>query len=302
MITFAIMNPLQKDIRTYTFAEIEGNNSFFSIERLEDLYRMKHGESDIPHRHDYYTIIFFEKGEGTHIIDFTEYKIDNNSIYFIVPGQMHQVKPTAEPKGWTLKFTEEFLIANSIPDKLVNDIYLFNDYGQSPPLPIGEIQMPVYLNIVSQIEFFSSSLESYTQEAMGSLVKLFLIQSNNHCSLHKSNNPQLIETTNHLLHSFKQFLNKDYATLHMVSDYADKLAVTADYLNKIVKSITGKSAKDHIQSKLIIEAKRALLFSNVSNKELSYQLGFEESAHFNNFFKKITGQTPSEFRTFFIQS
>jgi len=69
-----------------------------------------------------------------------------------------------------------------------------------------------------------------------------------------------------------------------------------------VKSITGKSAKDHIQTKLIIEAKRSLLFSNVSNKELSYQLGFEESAHFNNFFKKITGQTPSEFRTSFVQS
>ena len=57
--------------------------------------------------------------------------LEDKSIYFIVPGQMHQVIPTAEPQGWTLKFTEEFLIANSIPDKLVNDIYLFNDYGQS---------------------------------------------------------------------------------------------------------------------------------------------------------------------------
>jgi len=293
---------MQKDIRTYTFAEFDGNNSFFSAKRLEDLYRIKHGESDIPHRHDYYTIIFFERGEGVHIVDFTEYNIEDCSIYFIVPGQMHQVIPIAEPKGWTLKFTEEFLIANSISDKLVNDIYLFNDYGQSPPLSINKVQMPVYLNILSQIEFFSSSLECYTREAMGSLLKLFLIQSNNQCSLHKSNNPQLLETTNHLLHSFKQLLNIHYATLHMVSDYADMLAVTADYLNKIIKTSTGKSAKDHIQSKLIIEAKRSLLFSNVSNKELSYQLGFEESAHFNNFFKKITGQTPSEFRTYFIQS
>jgi AraC-like DNA-binding protein len=294
------MNLFPKDIRTYTFAEFEGENSFFSHKRLEDLYRMNDGESDIPHRHDYYTIILFERGEGIHIVDFTEYKIEDNSIYFIVPGQMHQVIPSAEPRGWTLKFTEEFLIANSIPDKLVNDIYLFNDYGQSPPLPINETQMSVYLNIVSQIDFFSSSLESYALEAIGSLVKLFLIQSNNHCLLHRSNNPQLLETTNHLLHSFKQLLNKYYSTLHMVSDYADKLALTADYLNKTVKKSTGKSAKDHIQSKLIIEAKRSLLFSNISNKELAYELGFEESAHFNNFFKKITGQTPTEFRTSFI--
>jgi AraC family transcriptional regulator, transcriptional activator of pobA len=66
------MASLAKDIRTYTFPEFEGNNPSFSLRRLEDLYRMKHGESDIPHRHDYYTIIFFEKGAGTHIVDFTE--------------------------------------------------------------------------------------------------------------------------------------------------------------------------------------------------------------------------------------
>jgi len=296
------MNPLPKDIRTYTLSEFEEINSSFSIKKLEDLYRMKHGESDIPHRHDYYTIIFFEKGEGTHIVDFTEYQIEDNTIYFIFPGQMHQVIPTSEPKGWTMKFTDEFLIANSISDKLINGIYLFNEFGQSPPLSINEVQMSVYLNIISQIDYFSESLESYTQEAIGALMKLFFIQSNNHCSLQKDDNPQLMETTNQLLHLFKQLLNKHYTSMHMVSDYASKLNVTADYLNKTVKSITGKSAKDHIQSKIIIEAKRSLLFSEISSKELAYELGFEESAHFNNFFKKITAQTPSEFRVLARQS
>ena len=296
------MAPFSKDIRTYTFPEFEGNNPSFSLRRLEDLYRMKHGESDIPHRHDYYTIIFFEKGAGTHIVDFTAYQIEDHSIYFIVPGQMHQVIPTSEPKGWTMKFTDEFLIASSISDKLINGIYLFNEFGQSPPLSINEMQMSVYLNIISQIEFFSNSLESYTQEAIGALMKLFFIQSNNHCSVYKNNNPQLQETTNQLLHSFKQLLNKHYASMHLVSDFANKLNVTADYLNKTVKSITGKSAKDHIQTKIIIEAKRSLLFSEISSKELAYELGFDESAHFNNFFKKITGQTPSEFRVLARQS
>jgi len=296
------MNQLSKDIRTYTFSEFDRTNSSFSLKRLEDLYQMKHGESDIPHRHDYYTIIFLEKGEGTHIVDFTEYTIEDNTIYFIVPGQMHQVLPTSEPKGWTLKFTDEFLIANSISDKLINGIYLFNEYGQSPPLSVNEMQKSVYLSLISQIEFFSDSLENYTQEAIGALMKLFFIQSNNHCSLHKTINPQFLETTNQLLNSFKQLLNKHYATMHLVSDYADKLNVTADYLNKTVKSITGKSAKDHIQTKLIIEAKRSLLFSEISSKELAYELGFEESAHFNNFFKKITSQTPSEFRVLARQS
>jgi len=296
------MNLLHKDIQTYAFAENSQNYSGFALKKLEDVYQNAFGKPDSPHRHDYYTIIFIEKGEGRHYIDFTEFKIEDRSIFFILPGQMHQIAFTSEPKGCVITFTEEFLIANSIPEKLINDIYLFNDYGQSPPLPVNENDMPVYQNLVVQMEHFAQSLETYTKEAVGSLVKIFLIQSNNHCSLRKSNNPQLIETSNHILRTFKQQLNKKYATAHMVSDYADDLAVTSDYLNKTVKNLTGKSAKDHIQSKLITEAKRSLLFSNVSNKELAYELGFDESAHFNNFFKKITGQTPSEFRVLARQS
>lgn len=290
------MNLVHKDIKTYSFVENSFGSSGFVLKRMEDLYRKANGEADSPHRHDYYTIIFIEKGEGTHFIDFTEYKIEDKCIFFIMPGQMHQVILTAEPVGWVITFTEEFLISNSIPDKMINDIYLFNNYGQSPPLTINEKDLPVYQNLISQMAFFAESLETYTREAVGSLVKVFLIQSNNHCSLQRSNNLQLVETGNHILRTFKQLLNKQYATAHMVSDYADEMSVTSDYLNKTVKNLSGKSAKEHIQSKLITEAKRSLLFSNISNKELAYELGFEESAHFNNFFKKITGQTPSEFR------
>ena len=290
------MNQLPKDIRTYTFTENSTNYSGFALKRMEDVYRNAQGAPDSPHRHDYYTIIFIERGEGVHFVDFTEYKVEDRTIYFIQPGQMHQLVLACEPEGWVITFTEEFLIANSIPEKLINDIYLFNDYGQSPPLPINEKDLPVYKNLIAQMALFAESLETYTLEAVGALVKLFLIQSNNHCSLHKSNNPQLIETSNHILRTFKQSLNKKYAASHMVSEYADEMAVTSDYLNKTVKNLTGKSAKDHIQSKLITEAKRSLLFSNITNKELAYALGFDESAHFNNFFKKITGLTPSEFR------
>jgi AraC family transcriptional regulator, transcriptional activator of pobA len=296
------MNLLQKDIKTHSITDSSVDNVTFTLKRMEDVYRKTNGAPDIPHRHDYYTIIFIERGQGTHFIDFTEYEIADRSIFFIMPGQMHQVILSSEPTGWIITFTEEFLIANSIPDKMINDIYLFNDYGQSPPLPINENDMPVYKNLILQMAHFEKSLETYTQEAVGSLVKVFLIQGNNHCSLRKSNNPQLVETSNHILRTFKQLLNKKYATDHMVSNYADELAVTSDYLNKTVKNLTGKSAKDHIQSKLITEAKRSLLFSNISNKELAYELGFEESAHFNNFFKKATGQTPSEFRVLARQS
>ena len=63
-----------------------------------------------------------------------------------------------------------------------------------------------------------------------------------------------------------------------------------------MKEKTGKSAKDYIQDKLVIEAKRLLLFSEMSSKELAYEIGFEEPSHFNTFFKKHSGHSPIAFR------
>lgn len=290
------------DIRTYTFAESSGNTGGFALKSLEDIYTEEFRESESPHRHEYYAIIFIEEGMGIHYVDFNEYKVEERSIFFILPGQMHQLLFFRPPKGRIVLFTEEFLVVNAISDKMINDIYLFNEYGISPPMRVREADMPVYLNILSQMEYFTRSVEKFTTEAFGSLVRLFLIQSNNNCSLSNNANTQLAESGNHLLRPFKQLLEKDFATRHMVSDYAAALSVTADYLNKSLKNLTGVSAKDHIQNKLIIEAKRALIFTSLSNKELAYSLGFEESAHFNNFFKKMTGQTPMEFRNFTHQS
>jgi AraC family transcriptional regulator, transcriptional activator of pobA len=288
---------LHQEIKTYSLADKSNFSPHFSLKRMEDQYMKASGRKPVPHRHDYYNIYFVEKGSGFHVIDFKTYTVTDLQIYFVLPGQMHQLVFESPPEGRIVSFTEEFLLSNAIPEFLINDIYLFDEYGQSPPLPIHQDSVSTYQNLFDQIESFSVSTGKYTLEAVGALVKLLLIQCNNHCSLFKSDNPQFLETTNHLLRGFKQLLNKYYAEYHKVNDYADKLAVTSDYLNKTVKSITGKSAKEHIQSKLVIEAKRSLLFTSQTGKELGYSLGFDESAHFNNFFKKNTGITPSEFRT-----
>lgn len=290
------------DIRTYSFAESSGHPGGFALKSLEDVYTAEFWESERPHRHAYYAIMFIEKGTGIHYVDFNEYKVEDGSIFFVQPQQMHQLLFFSPPVGRIILFTEDFLMANAIPDKLINDIYLFNEYGISPPIQVDEKKMPVYLNILSQMAYFTQSIENFTTEAFGSLLRLFLIQCNSQCTTVKMQNTQLVEGGNHLIRPFKQLLEKRFATDHMVSDYAAELAVTSDYLNKTLKSLTGVSAKDHIQNKLIIEAKRSLIFSDISNKELAFYLGFEEPAHFNNFFKKMTGITPTEFRNSARQS
>jgi len=285
------------DIRTYTFAEASSNPGGYLLKTMEEVYNGPTLESERPHRHDYYAIMFIEKGNGIHYVDFHEYSVNDGLVFFLMPGQMHQLLFFSEPKGHLLAFTEEFLVSNAISQRMIDDLYLFNEFGISPPLPLNESQLPVFRNVFEQMRYFSESSGRYGTEAVASLLQLFLVLSNNHCSIRKEDNTQLQETGNVLLRAFRNLLNQRYAVEHQVSGYADEIAVTADYLNKIVKSLTGVSAKDHIQNKLVLEAKRSLIFSDISNKELAYTLGFEEAAHFNNFFKKMTGMSPGDFRS-----
>jgi AraC family transcriptional regulator, transcriptional activator of pobA len=285
------------DIRTYTFAEASDHPDGFLLKTLEDVYNGPTLESERPHRHDYYAIIFIEKGNGIHYVDFHEYPVNDGLVFFLMPGQMHQLLFFAQPKGHLIAFTEDFLVKNAISQRMIDDLYLFNEYGISPPLTLNESQLPAYQNVFDQMKYFSESVGRYNTEAIASLVQLFLVLSNNHCSIRKEDNTQLLESGNTLLRSFRNLLNKRFATEHQVSGYAVEMSVTADYLNKIVKNLTGVSAKEHIQNKLVLEAKRSLVFTEISNKELAYSLGFEEAAHFNNFFKKMTGMSPGEFRS-----
>ncbi len=288
---------MHTEIKTYQLIGNDGEPISFKIQAMDEIYLRMAGQQDSPHRHDYYTIILIHEAQGKHYVDFKSYELSGNIVFFIHPGQVHQFLTKSAPKGWVLTFNQEFLVKNGISDQLINDVYLYNNYGESPPLPLHQEEADSLTALIIQMLDFNKMQNIYELEAMGSFLKLLLIKSNNICSLSKGADMQVQETGNVLYRKFKQYIDIHYADKHKVSDYADLLSVSSDYLNKVVKMLTGKSAKDYIQNKLIIEAKRNLLFADLSNKELAYQLGFEEPAHFSNFFKKHSGASPSDFRS-----
>ena len=85
--------------------------------------------------------------------------------------------------------------------------------------------------------------------------------------------------------------------LRTAKDYAERLAVHVNHLNKILKENTGKTTTDIISGRIIQEAKILLKQTNWNISEIAFSLGFEEVAHFSNFFKKHTDMTPLSIRT-----
>ena len=289
-------------ISTYKLLNPSGNPVNFILKSAGKLYDQFNGQPDQPHRHDYYTILLLERAKGEHRIDFKTYLLTDYSLFFIYPGQVHQLIPSERPSGWIINFSDQFLMRNRIPDKMITDIYLFNKHGETPPLAVSAEDFQNYRNIITQIEQYRDLHLDYKDEALGALLKLILIHGNTNCTLNKIQNPQSIETGNQLVRQFKALIDEHFKEFHKVADYARMLSVTGNYLNKSVKILTGKSAKEYILNRILLEAKRSLLFSDQSNKELAFQLGFEEPAHFSNFFKRYCGLSPQDFKNTSRQS
>jgi AraC-like DNA-binding protein len=99
-----------------------------------------------------------------------------------------------------------------------------------------------------------------------------------------------------LVKTFKEMVEQHYTQWHQVKDYAEGLFVSPNYLNEVIKSSLNISAKEYIQNRLILEAKRMVIFTGKSSKEIGYDLGFDDPSHFSKFFKNNARQSLMDFK------
>jgi AraC-like DNA-binding protein len=135
---------------------------------------------------------------------------------------------------------------------------------------------------------------SHSMELLKNYFKIFLIYltrslDENFHSLQQSRETELVR-------NFMELLDKNFKEKKMVAEYAAQLLVTPNYLNRIVKKITGYAAGHQIRQRIVLEAKRMGRYSDAGMKEIAYDLGFLDSAHFSRFFKTFGGINFSEFK------
>lgn len=273
-----------------------GAPASFVMRTMEEIDRRQGGIADDPHRHNYYSIIWSFTATGKHIIDFHEYKIEPRSIFFVSPGQVHQVITDPDPTGLVILFTLEFLQMNSIHEEFISNLRLFRNSDETPPLPLKE---HIFLRLMTFSDAMTNALKSTDKmkfETIGAYLKLFLIECNGACSLFPESNTQNIEVGRSLVQRFKGLVEKHFTEWHQVQDYAEELNVSPGYLNEVISSSIQRPAKEYIQNRLILETKRLSIFTSKSNKEIGFELGFEDPSHFSKFFKTFTGISVGEFR------
>jgi AraC family transcriptional activator of pobA len=258
--------------------------------------------SEMPYnRRKYYKISLIRGRNRAEYADKT-ILIRQNALLFATPKvPYHWIPEDPGQSGSFCVFTEDFFIKDKLHNTL-EDLPIFQP-GNIPLFEIDdaladEIQQlynKIKNEIASDYIFKYDLIRNYVMELIHYGQKLQPA-----AKLSTSNDASL-----RVVSLFIELLERQFPIespdqrlpLKTAKDYADRLAVHVNYLNKKLKESTGKTTTEIIAERMIQEAKILLRQTQWTVSEIAYALGFEEIAHFSNFFKKKTSMAPMEFRS-----
>jgi len=272
---------------------IAGKPVNFAVKTMEEI-DADAGRSEVPHRHTYYTVIWPSEATGEHILDLSSYPIEPDVLFFIPPEKVHHLRVAANPKGFVILFTRDFLVMSGIDERFITDLDLFRENDHSARIRLtGDVSE--LRDLVLKMYTLFTGDDNYAVQKIGAYLKLFLIGCHQIAASQAHADP-VRHPNSELIYKFKSLVDAHFTELHKVADYAEMLFITPNYLNEVIRKHLGITAKEYIQDRIVLEAKRMAYFTNLSSKEIGFRLGFEDPSHFTKFFKKQTKQLLHAFK------
>ncbi|MGU3373936.1 AraC family transcriptional regulator [Chryseobacterium sp. M5A1_1a] len=271
------------------------NPSDFYFNTMKNHLVVGHRHLERPHRHDFYAAVLFTGGNGVHEIDFQKYDVSEGSLFFLSPGQIHSWELSADIEGYIFFCSQEFYEMHYVNQKLRNfpffgsvsfprklqlnavelteNIHLFQELGKEH-LSKNIMKNGLILSLMSQIFIHATRLFSRDFDTLASTAGLSYFK-------HYQDFENLVE---------------QYFTEHKsIAYYADLLGISSKHLNRIVQTVVQKTATEVITERVVLEAKRMLMYLDEGLVEIAFRLGYEEYSYFVRVFRKSSGMTPTQF-------
>ncbi|MEI6409914.1 MAG: helix-turn-helix transcriptional regulator [Bacteroidota bacterium] len=293
------MNKNTKIIHKYNFKTVLPYE--IEVKPLNNLHQSNKGLFLQPHRIDFYDVIWFQKGNPVCVVDFKRIEVKPNSLLFINKKQVHYYEAFDDCDGWVLLFTDTFFCKSPLETRFLGNTVLFNDLLNVPYFELNA-EDDTLPNLFFAIQ---KELETNNDDAkyliLQNLLYVFLLQAER---MYRKQSMVEIKPGVDLEISmlFRDLLDKHFAQQRNVQFYAAQLNISEKQLQRSTAQIFGKSPKEYINERLVLEAKRLLLHSHANTKEIAFELGFDEPTNFIKYFKKYTQKTPIEFRETYFPS
>ncbi|MEU6914109.1 helix-turn-helix domain-containing protein [Streptomyces olindensis] len=243
------------------------------------------------HRIDFHVVMLFGEGPVRHMVDFTEYEATAGDLLWIRPGQVHRFSRTSEYRGTVLTMQPGFL-----PRATVEATGLYR-YDLPPLLRPDEGQRAALRAALGQLrrEYEDTAtlpLSLHTAVLRHTLTAFLLRLAH----LATSSAEAVRRQSDSTFTLFRDAVEKDFATNHSVSAYADALGYSRRTLVRAVRAATGETPKSFIDKRVVLEAKRLLAHTDLPIGRVGAAVGFPDAANFSKFFHQHTDQTPAAFR------
>jgi AraC family transcriptional regulator, transcriptional activator of pobA len=287
-----------KNIHIYELPEADEKIAFHVYEVQGKTIQNKQypHKTEQPHRHAYYEICLFVNGAGNHMIDFKNFPIKSKSIHFLTPGQVHLISRGENYYGFLLVFSREFYSLGLQDEDLLATLPFFNNNAPEPILNLSTEEFDELIDIIDHLRKDYKRDSEIREDILRSYLNIFLLKCRFFFNRNYFDKDIIKDPTFLLVSKFRNLVEQNFGEVHLVKEYADMLNDTPAHLNKVVKSITGENAGEFIIKRIILEAKRLLIYTDLSNKEISFKVNYDDPSYFSRLFRKKVGISPSEFR------
>ena len=241
------------------------------------------------HTDDYYFFGFIEDGQCRLNIDFEEYVFGKGSLAIIRPGQVHRIIDASN-------LSAKFLVVDSVlVDK--EEKRTLERYGCSriQLSDISELKL-----LLSLLDRKLSCMENPSAKAivqrLTTVIVGLVVENVANAIKVQSELQGTVGRHKEIVWEFRDLLENNIRINRSPSFYAGRLNITVAYLNEAVNAVLRTSVGRHIQDEIILQAKRKLVYTTASVKEIAHSLGFDDYSYFTRLFTKVAGVSPTLFR------